>query len=252
MSGKQALLSDAFSLVSKGLTAVRKQVMPVAGTPQPETAVSAAILPGDVLNAALLDQVDELENLLARGADRDERSETGATPMIYAAVKGHIAIVQTLINSGANINAMTDDGDTALNWASASGHTEIVQLLLEHGAEADKQDKQGHTALMFAAHNGSADIVTILADQGVNLEASDAQGYSAQNHAYDQGKGETAQALDTALEERKRIAAEKARQAAEAAAELLRITERVRKDLVSGKQDQLRGLAARTGLKPGK
>jgi uncharacterized protein len=54
---------------------------------------------------------------------------SGRTPLMGAAVNGHLDLVKLLVNYGANIKAMDKDGKTATNWAQEMNHTEIVSFL---------------------------------------------------------------------------------------------------------------------------
>ena len=52
-------------------------------------------------------------------------------------------------------------GMTALMWAANRGHEAVVRLLLEQGANIDAKDEIGETALMRAAHGGTEIIVRL-------------------------------------------------------------------------------------------
>jgi ankyrin repeat protein len=75
-----------------------------------------------------------VDTLLAAGAHRDPKSNTGWTPLIVAAINGHSEIVKSLIAAGADINAKDEDDWTPLMQAVQGGHAETVKLLLKAGA----------------------------------------------------------------------------------------------------------------------
>jgi ankyrin repeat protein len=77
---------------------------------------------------------DEIEFLLARGADPNTRpSKFRTTALMVAAYQGHESTVRLLLSKGADAN-VTIDGDTALSLAKDKGNTEIVDLLKQVGA----------------------------------------------------------------------------------------------------------------------
>jgi len=57
-------------------------------------------------------------------------SQRGWTPLMVAAMNGHLSSCAILIAGGANTNLTTNDGWTALQKASFNEHHEIVRLLL--------------------------------------------------------------------------------------------------------------------------
>ena len=80
------------------------------------------------------------------------RGFDGITPLLYAALYGHLRVARLLLERGANVNAAsTDDECTALMYASEGGHLGIVQLLLASGANKDAVNAQGQTALAMAS-----------------------------------------------------------------------------------------------------
>ena len=58
----------------------------------------------------------------------------GATPLYFAAKKGHEAVARALIEAGADISMVTVNGRTPLYTAAHNGHTAIVQILRDAGA----------------------------------------------------------------------------------------------------------------------
>ena len=52
-----------------------------------------------------------------------------------AAANGHGDIVEILLNRGAEVNEKTESGVTVLMVAKKGGHTEIVELLKQAGAK---------------------------------------------------------------------------------------------------------------------
>lgn len=71
----------------------------------------------------------------------------GYTPIMVAAVNGHVDILNMLITKKANANLSNSDGTTALMLAAETGTTEAVRILLNAGAYAHAQNNKRQTAL---------------------------------------------------------------------------------------------------------
>ncbi len=50
---------------------------------------------------------------LDKGANIEVKNDAGATPLIFASVKGHPDVVKLLLERGANVNARTNTGNHA-------------------------------------------------------------------------------------------------------------------------------------------
>jgi ankyrin repeat protein len=58
-----------------------------------------------LLTAVRADSLDQVQKLLAAGANVNEKSgEKGASALVVAAIRGNLPIVQALVNKGANVN----------------------------------------------------------------------------------------------------------------------------------------------------
>ena len=76
---------------------------------------------------------------------------TGATPLMYAALAGNTEVIKLLLGKGADVNARDSGDGAALILAAAMGDAGTVKLLLEKGADAHVRNEYGYTALMCAA-----------------------------------------------------------------------------------------------------
>ena len=116
--------------------------------------------------------------LLSRGASRMARDSLGCIPLHYAALAGHLRSVIVLIGRADNVkmtpaelNAVALDGATPLLYAAEKGHEKICGLLLEAGARLDAKTKAGHTPLMVAQQfqpNNTA-LFALLSGQAAHL-----------------------------------------------------------------------------------
>lgn len=61
-----------------------------------------------------MQSVDAVASLIKAGADPNQPSKKGVTPISAAAHKGNVLIMQMLIDSGASVNSINSSGSTAL------------------------------------------------------------------------------------------------------------------------------------------
>jgi len=69
------------------------------------------------------------------------------TPLMHAALEGHVEAVELLLHSGAQVNLFEADGMQALNFAAMSSSINCFRLLLGAGANPVAQDNFGRDAL---------------------------------------------------------------------------------------------------------
>ncbi len=77
----------------------------------------------------------QMEMLLVKGADANQRGFRGATALMVAAERGESEIIKALLAAGANVNAQMDDGATALSIATKLNRSEAAGLLRQAGAK---------------------------------------------------------------------------------------------------------------------
>ena len=83
-------------------------------------------------DAAAQGDIEEVNRLIAQGADVDAKAEPyGVTALFIASNKGHQGIVKALLAPGANVNLRENGGGTALKYRKTE---EIKQLLKAAGA----------------------------------------------------------------------------------------------------------------------
>mmetsp|Transcript_19516 Transcript_19516/g.21165 ORF Transcript_19516/g.21165 Transcript_19516/m.21165 type:complete len:662 (+) Transcript_19516:299-2284(+) len=117
--------------------------------------------------------------LVKAGADPNQPSKKGVTPISAAAHKGNILIMQVLISAGASVNAVNSSGSTALIQASHFGHLNAVKLLVQHNSNADFANMKGTTALMRASQEGHVEISKALLEAGVDVNRRNHEGMNA-------------------------------------------------------------------------
>ncbi|XP_071139792.1 poly [ADP-ribose] polymerase tankyrase-like [Mytilus edulis] len=98
--------------------------------------------------------------------------------LLKATEEGNIKEVEICIKNGASLECRTDDsgGLTPLMLAALIGHLEVVTFLVSHGSQLEVTDKFGLTALHYAAQSGEIDVTKWLIDQGCSPWVKSKQG----------------------------------------------------------------------------
>ena len=122
--------------------------------------------------AALRGDLEAIKAALKEGgADIEEPSQDGATPLMSAASKGHYYAIKRLLDSGANINAISTKGSTALMIAVRKQDTQTVKQLMSNGADINYSLPDGWKALHEAVYQGQRDIMKILLQGGACIDS---------------------------------------------------------------------------------
>ncbi len=106
------------------------------------------------LNRAIYrEHPDKVQKFLADGADVNQVSGHGGTPLIYAAQHADLALIKTLVDRGADVNWTDEEGNSALSYLASRKDLQIdaASLLLSHHANANNANLHGRTPLQLAA-----------------------------------------------------------------------------------------------------
>ncbi|KAL5089613.1 hypothetical protein Trisim1_005306 [Trichoderma cf. simile WF8] len=147
-------------------------------------------------NDSNLDGIDQYgRTLLSRAAERGDEEvvqmllatgevdingrdgEHEETPLIWAARKGHKAIIKLLLDAGADVNVKEQSlGETALTLAIENGDETTIQALLGKGANVHHRDHSNHTPLFTATWQNSETVLRLLLDRGADVNVGNENG----------------------------------------------------------------------------
>ena len=140
--------------------------------------------------------VDELRDLISRGADVNIKDKKGNTPLFYVLdgkktkeeSEQMVEKVKLLIEAGANVNAKNNTYWTPLHFATGSlGHIEekskIVVMMVDAGADINAQSDSGITAINWTIE---PKIVPLLLKLGADPNIADNNGETTLGHAEEQ------------------------------------------------------------------
>jgi ankyrin repeat protein len=177
-----------------------------AANPDGETALHLVARAGNLEAARLLRKA---------GARVDPRENFGEqTPLMWAVVRRHPAMVEFLLNQGADINArsavrdyqrvataesraksLDRGGFTPLLYAARENCRECVEILIRHGADLNKSDPTRVVPLVIAMINGNFDIARRLVEAGADVNQWDTYG-QAPLHVAISGAGRNSNPID--------------------------------------------------------
>ncbi|MDH3453416.1 MAG: ankyrin repeat domain-containing protein [Gammaproteobacteria bacterium] len=160
-----------------------------------------------LMSAAKVGDLAFVERLIEAGADVNAANAKGGTVLMYAMLSGDTVVVDRILRAGATLDDLTTTGWSAMMIASAKNYAALIGVLLEHGADANQQDIYGWTPLIKAAHEGFGESVSrLLKAPKIDLEVTDENGLSALHHAAMSGHLQIVKTLlgagaDTALQD---------------------------------------------------
>ena len=94
--------------------------------------------------------------------DVNQRGNFGNCPLHVAAVRGDVEEIEALVAGGANVNAAGELGNTPLHEAAIQGNIKAVEALLPHGAEPEATNEAGDTPLSLALALGHSAVASTL------------------------------------------------------------------------------------------
>lgn len=123
------------------------------------------------LNNMLIEEIgrgniDEVSELLKRGASPNAKGKGGWSALMLAAYLGHRDVAEVLLRAGAFVRSRNDSKNTALGSAASAGKVETVRLLLDWKAPVDQPGENGYTPLMRAVSHMT--VLRLLIERGAD------------------------------------------------------------------------------------
>ncbi len=128
------------------------------------------VFAGPLHDAAAAGNVEQIQELIAAGADIDERAGRRGTPLMFAISKGQHDAAVALIAAGADVNRKTRSG-AALHIAALKDDQAMIDALAGAGADIEVASSDGLTPLHFAASVGKVKAARALVALGANVLA---------------------------------------------------------------------------------
>ncbi|XP_065923799.1 uncharacterized protein [Magallana gigas] len=107
-------------------------------------------LGNDLHNAAKQGNRKRLKKILTTGIQVDYPNNLGQTPLFCACYGNQEGAVDVLLSYGANPNEKSDSGATPVHVAALSGNLNILSKLLTHNGDLRLHDKDGRTTKDWA------------------------------------------------------------------------------------------------------
>lgn len=152
------------------------------GTTRTQTPPSAAEISQytGLHKAAAAGQLQEVQALLASGADANTRDAAGRTPAHVAAFGSQYDVLRALVAGGADINALEDSRYDVITIAAVKDDVRMVDLAIELGGNPKAiTSRYDGTALIAAAHLGHDGFVETLIKAGAPLDHVNNLGWTA-------------------------------------------------------------------------
>lgn len=130
------------------------------GWPSTRIETRNAVDESPLMMAALKGHLAQVRRLIARDADVNK---VGWTPLHYACTGGHVDVIRELISAHAYIDAESPNKTTPLMMAARYGSVASVRVLLESGADPTLRNDQGLTAVDFAHRASRQDVAALVA-----------------------------------------------------------------------------------------
>jgi ankyrin repeat protein len=117
----------------------------------------------------------ELAAALARpGVNVNERDNSGATALHWAAMQARRDMVAQLVAAGADVAAVNDRLETPIHWAAYKGDIRTVQALVSAGSVLAPADRSGLTPVHKAAQQGNTTMLEWFYRRGMPVDEPDA------------------------------------------------------------------------------
>lgn len=120
--------------------------------------------------------LDVVDFLLSKGAEVDARNADDETPLHYAAGYSHMDVIKRLLEAESNVNAESKAGDTPLLYVRFMLRKEVAEILIDSGADVNARNDAGESLLQAAFSRGRADLVDFLLERGAGIDTEGPEG----------------------------------------------------------------------------
>ncbi len=132
--------------------------------------------------------------LAKKGANLEQKTKEGITPLSWAIGDGKFFAAKALIDAGADVNSRSGYEEvtplmvvaTQIAAKTRSGNLaqgpqplDLARALIDKGADVNAKSKDGVTALMIAAGHNNAAIIGLLVGAGADPNVKSRQGKTA-------------------------------------------------------------------------
>jgi ankyrin repeat protein len=147
--------------------------------------------------AAAKGSLEEVKDLIKRGAVTTKTGVDGVSLCHVAAASGSIRVLQYLIEEDSFYLFSKDHNDrTMLHVAAHAGEPETSKYLLQKGIRVDTRDANGYTPLHDASQRGRLVVMKLLIEAGADVNCqSRYNGYTPLRFAKESGKKEAVDLL---------------------------------------------------------
>ncbi|WP_169307446.1 ankyrin repeat domain-containing protein [Chitiniphilus eburneus] len=148
--------------------------------------------------AAMTDNRSAARLLLQAGAKVDAPDRDGVTPLHCSLMSHSLGVTCQLLKAGASLPDARSNPDLLPMVALAGnfdGAAAMIRWLLERGYDIDARTPDDETALIVAAGMGNRTLVALLIAHGADTAIRNAAGYSAADAARLAGHGELAREI---------------------------------------------------------
>jgi ankyrin repeat protein/Tfp pilus assembly protein PilF len=113
-------------------------------------------------------EIEQVRQLLSKGADVHASDKIGFTPLHYASTNSSKEVAELLIARGADVNARDKIEYTPLHYASSK---EVAELLIAKGADVNARDIASSIPLHRASIRGGKEVAELLIAKGADVNA---------------------------------------------------------------------------------
>jgi len=126
-------------------------------------------------NAVGLDDLQQAKKLLRLGADPNERSENGVTPLWIAVDHDDTTMVNLLLEHHADIHDTSGrhSMESVGEIAAFNNSFRSLEILFKHGFSLQKKDKEGQSMLHIATRRNNLEIAKFLLQHGLDPNTPD-------------------------------------------------------------------------------